>query len=133
MVTAVFLTAARLEDPSRRLALFENIEGRFSAQARISVTLAGATGFYMTHRLGAWDRFLDIGYWWMHAMVFVWAVFMIVLFVAEPLFLHVWFRHHAKHAPEESVALVRRFHWLLLSVSLITIGGATLGAHGVFF
>ncbi len=134
MVTAVILPAvARLEEPSRRITLFERVEARFGAQAKVSVTLAGITGFYVTHRLGAWDRFLDSDYWWMHAMVLVWAVFTFVLFVAEPHFLHAWFLRKAKSSPDGAIALVQRFHWVLLSVSLVTIGAAVLGAHGVLF
>lgn len=134
IVTAVILPAvARLADPARRVALFEEIEGRFSLQAKLSVTLAGASGFYMTHRFDAWSRFLDPSYWWMHAMVLVWAVFTFVLFVAEPLFLHAWFRRRAAYDPAATFALIQRFHWLLLTASLVTTAAAVLGAHGVLF
>lgn len=134
MVTAVILPAvARMEAKERRLALFEAIEGRFSAQAKVSVTVAGLSGFYMTHRLAAWDRFLDPGFWWMHAMVLVWALFTVVLFVAEPLVLDAWFRRRAARDPEGTFAIVPRAHWLLLSVSAVTVGAAVLGAHGVLF
>lgn len=133
MVTAVILPAvARLAGPERRLELFETIEGRFSKHAKISVPLAGVTGFYMTERLGAWDRFADATFWWMHAMVLVWTLFMIVLFVAEPLFLHRWFRARMKTAPEPTFAVIRRAHWLLLVLASVTVVGAVLGVHGVF-
>lgn len=132
-VTAVLTPAvARFAGPSRRLAAFEAIEGRFSAQAKVSVTLAGLSGLYMTHRLDAWDRFADPQFWWMHAMVLVWAIFAVVLFVAEPLFLHDWFRRRGARAPEATFALVRRAHWALLGLSAATIAGAALGARGAF-
>ena len=86
LVTLVILPAIRrFSEPQRRAALFEEIEGRFAFQAKISVTLVGLSGFYMTWRLEAWDRFADPAFWWMHAMVLVWALFTFVLFVAEPL------------------------------------------------
>lgn len=45
-VTAVILPAvARMAEPERRIAMLERIEGAFSGQAKISVTLAGASGF----------------------------------------------------------------------------------------
>ena len=113
-----------------RLQLFEMIEGRFAFQARISTLIAGATGFYMTHLLDAWDRFADPASWWMHAMVAVWAIFTFVLFVAEPLFLHRWFHERASVAPEETFALVLRMHRTLLTASLVTVGASVLGAHG---
>ena len=133
MVTLVILPAlARFAAPERRLDLFEAIEGRFGGQARWSVTLAGLSGFWMTWRLDAWDRFATPGYWWMHAMVAVWALFTLILFVAEPLFLHRWFRARMKTAPEPTFAVIRRAHWLLLVLASVTVAGAVLGVHGVF-
>lgn len=132
MVTAVVLPAARRgPEGTRQLALFETIEARFSRQAKVSVTIAGLTGFYMTHRLAAWGRFLDPDYWWMHAMVFLWATFTIVLFVAEPLVLHAWFERQAARDPDRALAIVQGAHWLLLILSAATIGAAVLGAHGL--
>lgn len=132
MVTLVILPAiARLAEPQRRLELFEAIEGQFSLQARISVTLAGLTGFYMTYRYEAWSRFADPQFWWMHAMVLIWAIFTLVLFVAEPLFLHAWFHRAAVHDPEATFALVLRGHRILLLMSAVTILAAVLGAHGM--
>lgn len=133
LVTLVILPAiARFSEPARRAALFEEIEGRFALQAKISVTLAGLTGFYMTWRLEAWDRFADPAFWWMHAMVLVWALFTFVLFVAEPLFLHDWFHRRAGRDADGTFAPVLRFHRVLLTLSTLTIAGAVLGGHGSF-
>ena len=134
MVTLVILPAlARFAAPERLLDLFEAIEGRFGGQARWSVTLAGLSGFWMTWRLDAWDRFATPGYWWMHAMVAVWTLFTLILFVAEPLFLHAWFRRRAERDPDGTAALVLRAHRVLLTVAAATILGAVLGAHGLLY
>jgi len=131
MVTAVILPAIdRLAEASERLRMFEVIEGRFGRQARISTAVAGLTGFYMTWRLSAFDRFLDPAFWWMHAMVGIWVIFTFVLFIAEPLFLHRWLRKRAAIDPDGTFRLVVRLHWFLLSLSLATLAGAVLGAHG---
>lgn len=132
MVTFVLLPAVRRQiEPERRVAQFEEIERRFAWQARGTTVLAGASGFWMTHRLDAWDRFLaPASFWWMHAMVAVWAIFTLVLFVFEPLFLHAWFIRRAHAEPERVFALVQRMHWLLATVSLVTVAGAVVGSHG---
>lgn len=131
MVTLVLLPGLmRHAAPADRLGLFEMIEGRFAAQAKFSTIVAGGTGFYMTHRLAAWDRLLDPGFWWMHLMVLVWAIFTIVLFVAEPWFLHRWFHQRASHDPDGTFRLVLRLHGLLLMLSLAAVAGAVLGSHG---
>jgi uncharacterized membrane protein len=129
MVTTILLPAARAEADG--LALFERAERRFARQARIATWLAGASGFYMVWRLDLWDRFAAPEYWWMHAMVGVWALFTIVLFVAEPLFLDRWFRTRATARPKATLALIQRFHRLMLALSLITVFAAVAGSHGL--
>jgi len=88
-VTTVLLPAVRrLKSPAERVAFFEEIERRFAWQARATTLLVGATGFHLTAAWDLWARFGSPGYWWMHAMVAVWAIFTVMLFIAEPLFLH---------------------------------------------
>lgn len=132
LVTLVILPGIMRGIPAaNRMATFEAIEGRFSFQAKISTLLAGITGFYMTHRLGAWDRFADPDFFWMHAMVALWAIFTFVLFIAEPLFLNRWFHQQAARAPDAIFPKVLRLHQILLTLSIITIFISVLGAHGV--
>jgi peptidoglycan biosynthesis protein MviN/MurJ (putative lipid II flippase) len=63
-------------------------------------------------------------------MTIVWAVFTLVLFVLEPLFLRRLFEEHAKKDPAKTFAVVQRLHWVLLGLSLLTIAGAVAGSHG---
>ncbi len=130
-VTTVLLPSVRrMKTPEERVAFFERIEGRFAWQARGTTLLVGVTGFYITAVGDLWDRFHDMAFWWMHAMVFVWLVFSIMLFAAEPLFLHRWFQERAKRHPERTFRLIQRLHWVLLTISLITVLGAVAGSHG---
>jgi hypothetical protein len=66
-------------------------------------------------------------------MVFVWIVFTVILFVAEPLFLHRWFVTKATEKPETTFLLIERLHRILLTVSLLTALGAVAGSHGMLF
>jgi hypothetical protein len=66
----------------------------------------------------------------MHAMVAIWAVFALVLFVAEPLFLHRLFTRQIREKPRIAYAVIQRAHWLLLLLSLIVTAGAVAGVHG---
>jgi uncharacterized membrane protein len=132
-VTFVALPAVQgFADAAERFALFDRIERKFAGQARVSTVVAGFAGFDLTHHMGAWNRFLDPTYWWMHAMVGLWLVFTVMLFIAEPLFLHRWFEARMKVAPEATFRLVRRMHLVLSTVSIVTILGVTMGAHGYF-
>ncbi|MFV1995127.1 MAG: DUF4149 domain-containing protein [Verrucomicrobiales bacterium] len=131
-VTTVLIPALRrMEDHQQRFALFEKLEGRFAIQARIVTAVTGLSGFYMTHVLDGWSRFQNPAFWWMHLMVIVWLAFTLVLFVLEPLFLHRWFRDYAKRDSEGAFRRIQVLHWILLSLSLIAIGGAVAGTRGV--
>ncbi len=134
MVTTVLLPATRrLRTPEERIVFFETIERGFALQARVTTLITGASGLYLTYRLDLWERFAQVQYWWMHAMVLVWILFTLVLFVLEPLFLHRWFIQRVRCNPESTFALISRLHWFLLSISLITAAGAVAGSHGFQF
>lgn len=130
-VTTVLLPAVRrMKRPEERVAFFEAVERRFAWQARVTTVLVGISGFYLVEIWGLWHRFAEAGFWWMHAMVLVWVVFTVMLFVAEPLVLHRWFLARAAEKPDSTFRLIERMHWLLLTISLITVIGATIGSHG---
>lgn len=131
MVTMVVLPAARRgELGSARLAVFEAIERPFGWIARLAVIVVGLTGLYMLRGLGAWDRFRDPAFWWMHAMVFVWLVFAMLLFVLEPLILHRRLHLWGARDPDAALRALQTGHWILLILSLVTIFGAVSGSQG---
>lgn len=131
MVTIVILPAVRRGDFGlERLRAFQAVERRFVWLARTAVVVVGLTGLYMVVRLDLWARFSSAEFWWMHAMVCLWLLFAIILFVAEPLILHRLFKPWATSEPERAFAWLHRIHWVLLALSLITIFGAVAGNHG---
>ena len=86
-VTTVLLPSVRsLKASDDRMRSFDGIERRFAWQARISTTVVGLTGFYMLYRSDLRDRFRYSAYWRMDAMVGVWLVFTLMLFVADRSF-----------------------------------------------
>lgn len=133
-VTSVLLPAIRqIKDSQERVSFFERIEGKFAWQARATTVLVGASGFYITAGWDLWHRFHSASFWWMHAMVLVWVLFTVMLFVAEPIFLHRWFLRQAKERPESTFRLIEKLHRVLLLVSLLTVLGAVAGSHGMAF
>lgn len=129
-VTLALMPVIRADQPpADRIKAFHAIERRFSAQARLWVLLAGASGFWMVWRLDLWSRFGDPQLWWMHAMVGLWLIFMAMLFVLEPLALH---RAMAAPDPEAGTfARMERVHRILLVLAIITLLGAVGGSHGM--
>jgi uncharacterized membrane protein len=131
MVTTVVLPAVRRGDlGTDRLMAFQAMEHRFAWQARAAVIVVGLTGFTMSARMDLWERFQSLQFWWMHAMVCVWLLFVLMLFVIEPFILHHYFRRWATAAPEPAFAWLQRAHWVLLVLTLVTIFGAVTGSQG---
>lgn len=131
-VTLVGLPVARAShDPASGWALFERIERNFSAQVKVSLILAGASGLWMSYRLDLWYRFSAPGYWWMNAMAGLWALFMFAVFVVEPL-SKAWIATQAARDPGAMLVRLTRAHYFLLALAAITISGAVSGSHGGF-
>ena len=63
-------------------------------------------------------------------MVLVWAIFMIMLFVLEPLVIH----RRMSNSPDPSGDFRRmeHMHRVLLVAALITLAGAVGGSHGLW-
>ncbi|HLW91798.1 MAG TPA: hypothetical protein VKS78_10915 [Roseiarcus sp.] len=132
-VTLIILpVAATRPDPAEGLSLFAAVEGRFSAQLRFSIPLAGAAGLWMTYRMDLWDRFADPHFWWMSAMVGLWLFFMAMIFVIEPL-LHGRFERRARSDPASAFRRLMSLHFVLLALATLTALGAVAGSQGFDF
>jgi uncharacterized membrane protein len=130
VTTALLPAVRRSEFGADWLAAFQAIERRFAWQARVAIVIVGLTGLYMIVQADMWDRFRSAEYWWMHAMVCIWAIFAIGLFLVEPLFLDRRLRRCANERQETVFAQLAAVHRVLLTLSLITIFGAVAGSHG---
>ena len=131
MVTTVIIPAIKkLKSKEEQIKTFEQIEGRFALQAKITTLLTGLSGFYMLYILDGWDRYLYVKFWWIHGMTLVCVLFTLVLYVLEPLVLHKLFKQYAEENPTKTFAFMHRVHWILLMLTLITTAGAVAGSHG---
>jgi len=130
--TLVILPSLLETEAPRRLALFNALERRFATQARVSTLLVGLSGFYMLYADEHWERIADPRFWWLDAMIGLWAIFTIMLFVAEPMFLHAWFDARARRDPDGAFRVALRGHRVLSVLAVVTVLGAVGGAHGLF-
>jgi len=132
-VTTVLIPSLKnINGSTNKLELFEQLEGKFSFQAKLATLVTGISGFFMIEVMNAWDRYQHLQYWWMHLMTLIWFIFTLVLFVLEPLFLHQWFHEQAVKDSAKTFSLVHTIHKILLALSLLTVLGAVAGAHGLF-
>ena len=65
-------------------------------------------------------------------MVVVWALFMLIVFVVEPL-AHRRLAALAGRDPASVLGRLFRVHLVLLAAAAVTILGAVAGTHGGFF
>jgi len=131
VATLLMPEIGRSRPPGERFAAFHALEKRFARQGRITTMLAGASGLYMTWRLDAWSWFASAATWWMPAMLLVWLIFTLMLFVVEPLFLQRLLSRRAALDPAAAFLWMQRLHHVLLGLSLLTIAGAVAGVQGV--
>ena len=117
--------------PQARLATFQPFGNFFAWQARISVLLAGLSGFYLTYRFDSWDRFGSGHYLWMDAMLGLWLLFVVKLSNVEMLFSGR--RRATLEDPNgRTFARIQRFHEILFILSLAVVFVSAAGAHGQF-
>jgi uncharacterized membrane protein len=117
--------------PAEGQALLDTVERRFIWQARIATLLVAASGFYMVQRLDLWDRFRTIAFWWMHAMVLLWLIFTLVLFIGEPLAARAQRKNGSQPVSKGRLSLMQWLHWMLLLLSAITVLAAVAGSQGM--
>jgi len=123
-VTASLLPIYNRLPPPERIQRIKQFEGRFVNQARIAVVLAGISGFWMLE-LKYGFAYLQGG-WWIGLMMLVWALFVVMLFVAEPL------RLPAKIGLIQKPRAFLMLHAVLLTLALAAIASGVIGGRGGF-
>jgi uncharacterized membrane protein len=131
VTTVIFPVMRRIESNEQKVWLFEQVERNFRPQAQIAWLTVGLTGLYMVGYLGAWERFVEPHYWWMDAMVGLWVVFGLMLFVVEPLIVGPRIRKNLAAKPRMALAQMEILHWLLLGLSLAVIAAVVSGIYGL--
>jgi len=118
-----------LPEPEKNFKIFAAVEGRFKGQAKIITLITGLSGFFMLFWLDAWDRFLDMSFWWVHLMTFIWFFFTLVLFVIEPILIKRNVHEKAMSNPAATFKFVNRMLMVLTTLSMLAILGAIVGVH----
>ena len=123
-------TLRTLPEPEKSFKIFAAVEGRLKGQAKIVTLITGLSGFFMMFWLNAWDRYLDLSFWWVHLMTLIWVFFTLVLFVIEPMLIKRNIHEKAMRDPAVTFRFVNRMLMVLTILSMIAILGAIAGVHG---
>ncbi|MGH7781404.1 MAG: hypothetical protein ACREQR_16455 [Candidatus Binataceae bacterium] len=130
VTTVMFPTMRRLESNEQKVWMFRQIENRFRPQARIAWLIVGLSGVFMLFALNAWVRFAEPRYWWMQAMVALWVLFGLMLFIIEPLVVGPRMEQMLTRDPARALIRMERMHWVLLILSLLVIAAVVGGVYG---
>ncbi len=132
VTTVMFPAMRRLDSNEQKLWLFQQIERRFRPQARIAWLIVGLTGLYMIGSLDAWAWFTDSHRWWMNAMVALWVIFGLMLFIIEPFVVGPRLEKALRSEPASALRRIEGLHWTLLLLSLLVIAAVVAGIYGWF-
>lgn len=105
------------------------VERRFAPQARLALILVGLSGGYLLWALGRWHVLGSPGFWWLEAMIAYWLLFVLMLFVVEPLGLleRLFF---SGRGGRWGWRLFHGLHAVLLALGVIIVAAAAAGSHG---
>jgi hypothetical protein len=130
-VTTIVLPHAR-RLPDANLAIARPLSGGLRGRRAFQSCSPAFPAFTCSSgwRLAAWGLFESVSFWWLHLMIALWIVFVLMLFVFEPLGIDRLFRSYALREKDHAFALATRLHWVALVIVTFTIGAGVLGAHG---
>ncbi|WP_435101410.1 hypothetical protein [Arhodomonas sp. AD133] len=130
LITTVVLPQLR-RDPANALESFHAIERRFAPQVRTAVLIVGASGGWLLYRLQLYRVLDEPGLWWLPAMIALWALFFLMLFVLGPIgVLRRIMSGPLDHDVASRLARMHYLHAVLLIVALVIVAGAVAGNHG---
>ena len=132
ITTVMFPVMRSLDSNEQKVWMFERIDQNFRPQARIAWVVVGLTGLYMLASLGVWERFVEPHYWSMHAMVGLWLLFGLMLFVLEPLVVGPRIKRSLAHEPQQAIVRMQAVHAVLLVLSVLVIAVVVGGIYGLF-
>jgi uncharacterized membrane protein len=132
VTTVMFPAMRKIDSTEKKVWLFEQVERNFRPQASIAWFVVGLTGLYMLGYVGAWEHFVEPQYWWTYAMVGLWVIFGLMLFVIEPLVVGPRIRRSLTTEPHVALARMEVVHWVLLGLSLAVIASVVSGIYGIF-
>jgi len=125
----VFPMITRMEDSFDKILFFQGIEHRFAGIAKSAVAVVGLTGGWLLYLTGEWRILFSMAGIGPTLMVLVWTFYLFVLLFEGRIFKMI-FKGSAQQDPVKIFSLLSRFHWVVLGLSLLTIGVGVWAGHG---
>jgi uncharacterized membrane protein len=125
----VFPMIVRMEDSMEKVMFFQGVEHRFAKIAKACVAVSGLTGVELLRLSGKWQILFTARGTGVTLMVLMWTLYVMVLLFEGRLF-KLLFKGDAQHDTAEIFKKLSTFHWVILSLSLLTVFAGVYNAHG---
>lgn len=125
----VFPMLTRMENSLEKVLFFQGIEHRFARIAKISLAVVGLTGAWLLYETGEWRILFSIAGIGPTLMLAVWTFYLLVLLFEGKIFRKI-FGGKTEQDANKVFALLSRFHWVVLGLSLLAIGVGVWTGHG---
>jgi uncharacterized membrane protein len=125
----VFPMITRMEDSFEKVLFFQGIEHRFAGIAKSAVVVVGLTGGWLLYITGEWRILFSVAGIGPTLMLIVWMFYLFVLLFEGRIFKMI-FKGSAQQDSVKIFSLLARFHWVVLGLSLLTIGVGVWAGHG---
>lgn len=135
-VTSIVLPMAiKTPDALQKVLMFQRVEHRFAAIARIYNIITGASGFVMLFLMG-WHRLLftraGIS---LTIMTVIWVGWFVMLFGLEPIIIRKMLDQMAKGGAKMDIDAIfirlNRMHWFMVAISLLAAAAGAVFAHNM--
>jgi len=125
----VFPMITKMEDSFEKVLFFQGIEHRFAGIAKSAVVVVGLTGGWLLYITGEWRILFSVAGIGPTLMLIVWMFYLFVLLFEGRIFKMI-FKGSAQQDSVKIFSLLSRFHWVVLGLSLLTIGVGIWAGHG---
>ncbi len=125
----VFPMLTKMENSLEKVVFFQGIEHRFAGIAKIALAVVGLTGGWLLLSTGEWRILFSKAGIGPTLMLVVWTFYLLVLLFEGKIFGRI-FRGTAGQDADRVFALLTRFHWVVLGLSLLAVGVGVWAGHG---
>lgn len=128
----IFPMLLEMGDSLEKVLMFQRVESVFAKQARYYAWIAGITGFLLLYMKGMHTLLFTRNTIGVSIMLVAWTFYTFVLTFEKRIFKIV-FSDPNKYAATKIFALLARFHWVILGVSLAAVFFGVWAGHGGSF
>lgn len=118
-----------MTDPMEKALLFQRVEHRFSRIVKPTIILVGLTGLINLHQKGLYVIMPTAQGFWLDLMIGVYIFYALLIFGLEKALFKRIFKDIRKLNADQVFFRMSLFHWVVLALSLATIGAGIMGTY----